>query len=108
MVNLSILVGNLVDSPDLKYTKEGTPVAHFDMITSETWSDGDRKKESTERHHVEVWRGRGEACAKILTKGSLVYVLGMKITNKWDDDRGQTRYSTVIRAQDVKFISVKK
>ena len=107
MANLVLLVGNLGDAPDLKYTKNKKAVAVFDVATTETWKDNGEKRERTEWTRVEVWNNRAEACARILTKGSMVKVIGKLHTNKWTGEDGKQRNAKVVRANEVEFIIVK-
>ena len=105
MENLVILVGRLGADPELKFTGGGTPVAQFDMATSDRWSDknGD-KKEQTEWHRVEVWKKLGQACAENLNKGSLVYVRGQLKTKRWETESGEKRTFKFVKASRVKFL----
>ena len=41
MINKVILIGNLGADPDLKYVQDGTPVATFNVATSERWKGQD-------------------------------------------------------------------
>ena len=38
-VNKAILIGNLGRDPELRYTKDGRPVANFTLATNERWRD---------------------------------------------------------------------
>lgn len=107
MENLSILVGYLGDAPGLKYTPQGTPVATFDIATSDQWRDGQNgeKKESLEWHRVETWGKLGEACASNLKKGSLVYVRGTSKTKSWEGEGGK-KYMRYVKAEKVKFLKL--
>lgn len=46
----------------------------------------------------------GRELRHFLTKGSLVYVEGSLQTRKWQDQNGQDRYTTEIKAQRVQFL----
>ena len=53
-VNKVILVGNLGQKPEIRYTKDSKPIASFSIATSESWKDkttGDMV-EKTEWHNV--------------------------------------------------------
>jgi single-strand DNA-binding protein len=99
-VNKVILLGNLGQDPELKYTGSGVAVCNFSIATSEKVKD----KETTEWHRVIVWQKSAENCAKYLTKGSSVYVEGRIQTRSWEDGDGNKRYSTEIVAQTVQFL----
>lgn len=57
-----------------------------------------------EWHRVVVFQKAAENCSQYLTKGSLVFVEGSLQTRKWQDQQGQDRYTTEIKAQRVQFL----
>jgi single-strand DNA-binding protein len=104
-VNLVILVGNLGKDPDLQYTQSGKAFAKFSMATTDTWTDQNGvKQEKTEWHRITVWGKQAENCNKYLKKGSSCYVEGKISTSKYQDEKGQDRYSTGVNAETVKFL----
>ena len=76
------------------------------MSEAYTVRDGN-KVDRTEWHRVSVFQRQAENCANYLTKGSLVYVEGSLQTRKWQDQQGQDRYTTEIKAQRVQFLDRK-
>ena len=47
MINKAIIVGNLGQEPEIKYTQVGTAVTTFSVATSEKWKDrgtGEQKR----------------------------------------------------------------
>jgi len=107
-VNKVILIGRLGRDPEMRYTQSGASVATLDVATDESYTDRDGNKvDRTEWHRVSVFQRMAENCAKYLTKGSLVYVEGSLQTRKWQDQQGQDRYTTEIKAQRVQFLDSK-
>ena len=105
-VNKVILVGNLGQDPELKYTASGTAVCNFSVATSERFKNNQGEwQERTEWHRVVVWAKMAENCANYLSKGRQVYVEGSLRTRSWDDQEGNKRYMTEIVARDVQFLS---
>lgn len=105
MLNKVMLIGRLGRDPELRYTQSGSPVATLNVATDESYVDRDGNKvERTEWHRVSVFQRQAENCANFLTKGSLVYVEGSLQTRKWQDQNGQERYTTEIKAQRVQFL----
>lgn len=99
-VNKVILVGNLGADPELRYTPAGSPVATFNVATSETWKDKDgNAQERTEWHRIVVWNKLAEVAGEYLKKGSQVYLEGRLTTRNWQDKDGVKRYTTEIVAQ---------
>ncbi len=98
-VNKVILVGNLGRDPEIRHTKDGSPVVNMPVATSERWRDraSGEQRERTEWHRVVIFNDRlGEVAQKYLRKGSKVYLEGQLQTRKWQDQQGQDRYTTEV------------
>ena len=102
MLNKVMIIGRLGRDPELRYTQSGSPVATLNVATDESYTDRDGNKvDRTEWHRVSVFQRQAENCANFLAKGSLIYVEGSLQTRKWQDQQGQDRYTTEIKAQRV-------
>lgn len=98
-VNKVILVGNLGQDPELRYTPNGAAVTTLSIATNEAWKDSDgNKQERTEWHRVVLWRQQAEFAGEYLKKGSKVYVEGRLQTRSWEDKEGVKRYITEVIA----------
>ncbi len=105
MLNKAMIIGRLGRDPELRYTQSGVPLTTLNVATGETYIDREGKKnEVTEWHRVSVFQRQAENCVRYLRKGSLVYVEGSLQTRKWQDQQGQERSATVIRAMRVTFL----
>ena len=105
MLNKVMIIGRLGADPELRYTQSGSPVASLRIATDESYTDKDgNRMERTEWHRVVVFQRSAENCNQYLRKGSLVYVEGKLTTRKWQDQNGQDRYTTEIRADRVQFL----
>ena len=106
MINKVILVGRLGSDPEMKYTSDTTPVAHFTMATTKSWKDKNtgNKSEKTEWHRVVVWRRLAEIVGEYLKKGSLVYIEGEIQTRDWEDKDGNKRYTTEIVGKQMQML----
>jgi single-strand DNA-binding protein len=102
-VNKVILVGRLGRDPELKYTASGVPFCRFSMATDDVWNDkgSGERQERTEWHNIVAWDRLAEICNQYLTKGRLVYIEGSLQTREWDDQEGNKRKTTEIRARDM-------
>jgi single-strand DNA-binding protein len=101
-LNRVMLLGNLGAEPELRMTSGGQAVLKLRLATSETYLDRNKaRQERTEWHSVVVWGKRAEALAKILAKGSRVFVEGGLRTSSYDDRDGNKRYRTEIVAQNI-------
>lgn len=102
-MNKVILLGNLGDKPELRYTQAGVAVLNFRMATSESYVDKNKERqERTDWHSVVVWGPRAEALSRFLGKGSSVLVEGGLRTSSYEKD-GVRRYKTEVYARDVFF-----
>ena len=108
MLNKVQIIGNLTRDVELRYSQSGVPVANLSVATNEKYTDRDGNKvEKAEFHRVTCFQRTAENCANYLTKGSLVYVEGSLTTRKWQDQQGQDRYTTEIKAERVQFLDRK-
>ena len=102
-MNRVMLIGNLGQDPELRYTQGQQAVVVLRVATTEAYFDNGTKerKERTEWHSVTVWGKRAEALQKLLKKGSRAFVEGRLQTRSWEDKHGGKRYSTEIVATNV-------
>ena len=105
-VNKVILVGNLGQKPDMKYTQSNTAVANLSLATSESWKDKDSGdlKTKTEWHRIVYFGKLAEIAEQYLDKGSKVYVEGKLQTRKWQDQAGNDRYTTEVLGQELTML----
>jgi len=60
-VNKVILIGNLGQDPESRFTPQGTAVTSFSVATNESWkSQSGEIKEHTEWHRIEMFGKRAE------------------------------------------------
>src|SRR5512142_1377109 len=106
-VNKVILIGHLGADPEVSTTQGGTALAKFRLATTETWKDrstGERQAR-TEWHSIVAWEKLAQICGEYLHKGKMVYVEGSLQTRSWEDQNGQKRYKTEIKASNVVMLS---
>ena len=95
-INKVILIGNLGQDPDIRFTAQGIAVANLSIATSESWKDaGGQKHENTQWHRVVVFGKLAEIAQQYLKKGSKVFLDG-KLQNRKYQKNGQDRYITEI------------
>jgi single-strand DNA-binding protein len=105
MLNKVTLIGRLGKDPELRYSSSGTPMTNLRIATDESYADREGNKvDRTEWHSVVVFKRQAENCANYLRKGSLVFVEGSLQTRKWQDQQGQARYITEVKAQRIQFL----
>ncbi|KZC17711.1 single-stranded DNA-binding protein [Rhodanobacter sp. FW510-R12] len=105
-VNKVILVGNLGNDPEVRYTTSGTAIATLSLATSESWTDkqSGEKQERTEWHRVKMFGKLAEIAGEYLKKGRQVYIEGSLRTDKYTDKSGVEKYSTDIIASDMQML----
>ncbi len=105
-VNKVILVGNLGNDPDIRYTAGGAAVAKISLATTDSWKDKEsgEQQDRTEWHRVVFFGRLAEIVGEYLRKGSQVYVEGRLQTRKWQDKSGNDRYSTEIVANEMQML----
>ena len=105
-INKVVLIGTLGRDPETKVFPNGGSLTQFSIATSESWTDkntGDRK-EQTEWHRIVLYNRLGEIAQQYLKKGSKVYIQGKLRTRSWEDQNGQTRYTTEIVAEQMQML----
>lgn len=106
MLNKVLLIGNLGADPEIRHTQNGTPVALFNIATTERRKGQDgQAQELTEWHRIVAWQRLAEICGEYLSKGSRVYIEGKLQTRKWKDQNGNDRYTTEIVAREMKMLT---
>ena len=91
-VNKVILIGNIGNTPECRYTTSGAPVTSFSLATNETWLDSDNKKvNNTEWHNIITWNKLAEFANEYLFKGQSIYLEGKIHTSFWSDQEGNKK-----------------
>ena len=101
-LNKVMIIGNLGQDPEMRYTPSGKPLTKFQMAANRSWtsSDGDKKTE-TEWFTVVAWGKLAEICNQYLSKGKQVYIEGRLHTRHWKDEEGISRSTVEVVAQEM-------
>jgi single-strand DNA-binding protein len=105
-VNKVIIVGNLGRDPETRTFPSGGRVCNVTIATTERWKDkqSGEMKELTEWHRVVFNDRLAEIAGEYLRKGSQVYIEGSLRTRKWTDKDGVEKFTTEIRADEMKML----
>ncbi|OIP26188.1 MAG: single-stranded DNA-binding protein [Dehalococcoidia bacterium CG2_30_46_9] len=104
-LNKVMLIGNVGNDPEMRYTPGGNPVTSFSVATNRRYTDSNGEtKEETEWFRVIAWRKLAESCNQFVTKGKRVYVEGRLRTRNWEGQDGQKRVSVEVVANRVLFL----
>lgn len=104
-INKVILVGNLGDDPETKYTQGGMAITKASLATSSVRKDKEgNSQERTEWHRVTFFGKLGEIAGEYLKKGSQVYVEGSIRYDKYTGQDGVEKYFTEIIADQMQML----
>ena len=104
-MNKLTIIGNLTKDPELRTTSSGVNVCGFTVAVNRK-KTANNQDPGTDYFNVSVWRERGDNCAKYLTKGSKVCVVGEVSLRTWDNaETGKHGASLEVNAQEVEFLN---
>lgn len=109
-VNKVIIVGNLGNDPEVRYSPAGTCFANISVATSESWKDKQtgEQQERTEWHKIVFSARLAEIVGEFCRKGSKIYVEGSLRTRKWQAQDGTDRYTTEIVGREMQMLDSKQ
>ena len=99
-MNKIFLTGNLTRDVELRATKDGIQVASFTIAVSKRGKD-----KEADFFRCSVWRGQAEPCARYLSKGKKVAVVGTISISTYTGNDGQARSSLEVNVDEVEFLS---
>ncbi len=108
-INKVIIVGNLGQDTDVRFTQDGTCMANLSVATDESYKDKQTGQivPRTEWHRCVAGGRLAEICKDYLKKGSKVYIEGRLQTRKWQNNQGQDQYTTEIRMREMVMLDGK-
>ena len=96
-LNKVILIGNLGQDPEARFTPKGTAVTNLSVATNESWKDQSGElQERTEWHKIVMYGRMAETASEYMKKGQMVYVEGRLHTREWEDQNQIKRRTTEI------------
>ena len=105
-MNKLTIIGNLTRDPELRTTSAGVSVCSFTVAVNRRNRNQNGQAEA-DFFRVSAWRERGETCAKYLTKGKKVCVIGPVSVKTYQANDGTTKASLEVTADDVEFLSAR-
>ena len=104
-INKVILVGNLGNDPEMKYTAGGMAICTLSLATTSVRKDKDGQQiEKTEWHRVKLFGKLGEIAGEYLKKGRQVYIEGSIRYDKFTGQDGVEKYFTDIVADEMQML----
>ncbi|MBE6700476.1 MAG: single-stranded DNA-binding protein [Ruminococcaceae bacterium] len=104
--NKVILIGNLVDDPELKTTPNGVPVTNFRIAVSRRYQRTEGQQDA-DFINIVCWRQTAEFVKRFFTKGKSILICGSLQSRTWTDNNGQKRYALEVLADEVSFVEKK-
>ena len=100
-----VLLGNLGNDPDVKYTQGGMAICTLSLATTSVRKDKDgNQQEKTEWHRVKLFGKLGEIAGEYLKKGRSVYIEGSIRYDKFTGQDGVEKYFTDIVADEMQML----
>jgi single-strand DNA-binding protein len=105
-MNKITLIGNLTHDPEIRSTTSGVTVCSFTIAVNRRFANSSGER-PTDFFRINAWRQLGDTCARYLSKGRKVAVLGELQARTYEAKDGTTRMSLDVQADEVEFLSPK-
>lgn len=103
-INKVILLGNLGNDPEIKYTQGGMAIASLSIATTSSRKDKEgNRQEKTDWHRVKLFGKTAEVAGEYLKKGRQVYIEGRIEYGSYEKD-GQKVYTTDIIGDEMQML----
>ena len=100
--NSVVLVGNLVEDPELRFTPSGVPMAKLRFAVNRRWRDqAGEWQEETSYFGGTLWRDHAENAAESLHKGARVIVVGRLEQRSWETQEGEKRSVVEVNIEEI-------
>lgn len=106
MLNQTVLVGRLVNDPELRETENGKKVTNITLAVPRTYKNTDGEYD-TDFIDCTIWNNVAQSASDYCKKGDLLGVKGRLQTSSYEKD-GQTIYKQEVIAEKVTFLSSSK
>ena len=105
-MNKITLIGNLTNDPDVRSTPSGVTVCTFTIAVNRRFASQGGERQ-TDFFRINAWRQLGDTCARYLSKGRKVAVIGELQARTSEAEDGTTRMSLDVSADEVEFLTPK-
>lgn len=102
-MNKTFLIGNLTRDPELSETTSGVSVCKMSIAVNRNFTNANGERD-TDFFNIVAWRGLAENCAKFLSKGKKIAVVGSTQNRSYETENGK-KYVTEIMADEIEFLS---
>ncbi|UCD83832.1 MAG: single-stranded DNA-binding protein [Deltaproteobacteria bacterium] len=89
--NKVILMGNLTENPELRYTPNGAAVASLRLAVSHRYRQKNEIKDDVSHFNIVTFGEQAESCAEHLSKGGYILIDGRLQERRWEAEGEQRR-----------------
>lgn len=107
MLNQTIIVGRMVQDPELRQTDSGRKVANVTLAVPRSFKNSNGEYE-TDFINCVLWKGIAESTVQYCKKGDLVGIKGRIQSREYETDEEVKKHVTEVVAEKVTFLSSKK
>ena len=107
MLNQTIIVGRLLQDPELKETDSGKKVTNVTLAVPRSFKNSNGQYE-TDYINCVLWKGIAESTVQYCKKGDLVGIKGRIQTREYETNEEVKKHVTEVIAEKVTFLSGKK
>lgn len=106
MLNNVVLMGRLVNTPELKATQNGTSLTSFTVAVERSYAKQGEQRQADFIDCVS-WRQTAEFITKYFQKGSMIALEGNIQTRNYEDNNGNKRKAVEVVVDNVSFCGSK-
>ena len=104
-MNKIIIIGNLGQDPEMRYSTSGTPMTSFSIASNRSYTTaaGERREE-TEWFNCTAFGRNADVCNQYLTRGQQVYVEGRLRSREYTRRDGAPGFSLDVNVTEVQLL----
>ena len=106
MLNQAVLVGRIVRDPEVRETENGAKVSNLTLAVPRSFKNSEGIYE-TDFIRCTLWSGIATSTSEYCKKGDIVGIKGRLQVSSYNDENGNTKYSTEVIAEKVTFLTSK-
>lgn len=106
-MNKVCLIGRLTKNPELRYNKDNIAVVRFTLAVNRNFTNSEGEREADFISCI-AWRKTAELICKHFQKGTEFGAFGRIQTGKYENDKGETIFTTDVVVDEITFVGSKK
>ena len=103
-MNKLTIIGNLTGDPEMRTTQSGKNVCNFTVAVNRKKTPNNQNP-GADYFRISAWEQRGEVCAKYLSKGKKVCVVGPVSVRAYTNSKGEPAGQMEVTADEIEFLS---